>query len=62
MILVFNDIAIGENFFDPNSGEYFEKVTNDSGKFISGGDYFEGVIETFGATEFVSEPQPNSGY
>ena len=62
MYLIFQDVPIGKNFFDPNSGEYFEKVSDNSAMFISGGDYFEGVIETFGATEFVSEPSPESGY
>jgi hypothetical protein len=60
--MIFKDILIGENFFDPNSGEYFIKVTDNSGKFISGGDYFEGEVVEFDNSDFVSRPWPESGY
>lgn len=60
--MFFAEVKIGQNFFDPNSGEYFEKIGDNTAKFISGGDYFEGTVETFDEVDFVSLPWPESGY
>lgn len=47
MITEFSKIAIGATFFDGESGEYFEKLSETTAKFISGGDYYEGQTDIF---------------
>lgn len=49
----FSEIRIGEQFFDPYSGEYFEKADNSTAVFISGGDCFELSEAAFGADDTV---------
>ena len=55
--MFFSDISIGSKFFDPNSGEYFQKVNDNAGVFISGGDYFENEVVSFEPTDFVEEKE-----
>ena len=36
----FCQVNIGDQFYDPYSGEYFRKISNTHAEFMSGGDYF----------------------
>lgn len=37
----FQKLNIGDTFFDPFSGEYFEKTSDTTAIFITGGDAFQ---------------------
>jgi hypothetical protein len=49
----FSEVNIGEQFFDPVSGEYFEKANNSTAVYISGGDFFELLEAAFSADDTV---------
>jgi hypothetical protein len=53
--MFFSELAIGSDFFDPNSGEYFKKVNDNAAVFISGGDYFENEVVSFEPQDFVEK-------
>jgi len=52
MMMKFEDINVGEKFFDPYSGEYFTKVCGNAAEIQSGGDWIGSLI-TFDADEMV---------
>lgn len=47
MKIEFGNLEIGEEFFDPNSGEDWKKINENQASIISGGDYLIGKIDTF---------------
>ena len=49
----FNDIEVGERFFDPNTAEDYSKVCGNAAEFLSGGNYHTGQLATFDDDEFV---------
>lgn len=49
----FGDLRIGAQFFDAKSGELFEKVGDQEGKCLFGGDAFEGKFDHFSVDERV---------
>lgn len=49
----FGSLNVGEEFFDPRSGEFFEKVGALKAKATSGGDAFEGKDAIFYPEERV---------
>ena len=53
MQIEFKHIKIGESFFDIESGEYFIKYSNNTAKFMTGGDYFEDNIVDFNKNDYV---------
>ena len=51
--MFFKDIEIGKVFFDTHSGDYYVKTDNDKGECVSGGSFFEGLIDTFDLEDIV---------
>lgn len=51
----FGSLEINQNFFDPNSGEYWQKINETQAKIITGGDYLEGNIDSFQSYDTVEE-------
>jgi hypothetical protein len=51
----FERLDIGARFFDPSSGEDYQKVSHYMGKFISGGNYFSGKLAPFLANELIQK-------
>ncbi|MEJ8837577.1 hypothetical protein [Ramlibacter sp. AN1133] len=49
----FGDLAVGDWFFDGDSGEEYVKSGNGSARFLTGGDAFEGSEATFQPGEVV---------
>lgn len=49
----FEDIAVGTKFFDTYTGDYFIKTGCNNAEVVSGGDYLEGSLCTFGYDEEV---------
>jgi hypothetical protein len=57
----FGDLPYGAIFFDPMSGEDLRKTGPLTAMFISGGDYFEGVLSDFAAADPVQCTDPGDG-
>ena len=49
----FDDVSVGDQFFDPVSGLEFVKVNIYTGRCIEGGDEFEGGYATFSSDDEV---------
>jgi hypothetical protein len=49
----FSALPQGAKFFDPLSGEFFVKHSDQMAAFVSGGDNFEGEVSRFEADEMV---------
>lgn len=51
----FEDITIGETFFDPYSGDVYQKLSNDTATmYDTNGDYLDNV-DTFELNEIVEK-------
>lgn len=53
MQVEFGKLEVGSEFFDPNSGEYWQKISESQAKIISGDDYLEGKLDTFQSDDDV---------
>ena len=51
--MTFEEVAIGQTFFDPESGEEFIKLDEQEAGYISGGDAFEGQPAPFYSDDIV---------
>lgn len=51
--MIFEDILVGQKFFDSYTGEYFIKTGANSAEVCTGGDYLEGSLCTFAFDEEV---------
>ena len=49
----FKNVTIGQKFFDPNSGEDWQKISESSAMIISGGDYLRGNCDNFAPDDMV---------
>ena len=56
---LFQDLFVGDSFFDPNSGDYFVKRCGNAAEWLKGGDYFTGQLITFNNDEFVILKEAN---
>ena len=51
--MTFEQLAVGQRFFDPACGDFFIKVSYNAATIDSGGDYLEGSLCTFDNDEKV---------
>ena len=49
----FKNVTIGQKFFDPNSGEDWQKISESSAMIIFGGDYLCGNCDNFAPDDMV---------
>lgn len=49
----FKDVKTGQYFYDNFSGETFKKMSKKKAKCVSGGDFFEGDLDSFEANDEV---------
>ena len=54
--MTFSDVRVGERFFDPFSGEFWEKTSPATALCDSGGDGLEGRADEFNPHDVV-EPE-----
>jgi hypothetical protein len=52
-LIQFENIEVGERFFDPNTAEDFAKVCGNAAEHLIGGNYHSGQLMTFEPTELV---------
>lgn len=53
MLIKFDDLDVGERFYDPNTAEDFVKLCGNGAEFLTGGNYHSGQIATFDADDLV---------
>jgi hypothetical protein len=57
-MIQFKNIALGEQFYEPNSGEYFLKVCGNAAEHLAGGENSTGQLCTFDEDELVKPYNP----
>ena len=53
--VTFESLEIDTVFFDPNTGENYQKVCGNAAQFLTGGEYFSGHLATFESNELVQQ-------
>jgi hypothetical protein len=54
----FDELEVGALFFDPMCGEHLRKTSTTEAVYLSGGDYFEGVLTEFSPEDEVTPEYP----
>ena len=52
-LIQFENLEVGERFFDPNTAEDYEKICGNAAEFLVGGNYSSGQLATFEPSELV---------
>lgn len=52
-LIQFENLDVGERFFDPNTAEDFAKVCGNAAEHLVGGNYHSGRLMTFEPNELV---------